>query len=54
MKNPALSIGAEALAAEAAALEEKLKTNDIKAFTGLLPAFYENVKNTANRIREAL
>ncbi|MCL2127305.1 MAG: ATP-binding protein [Treponema sp.] len=54
MKNSALSIGAEDAAAEAAVLEEKAKTGDIKGLLSALPAFYLNIQSAADRIREKL
>ena len=54
IKNSALSIGANLLAAEAAVLEDDLKAKNIIALFSQLPAFSANLQSTAARIREAL
>ena len=54
MKNSSVSIGAEGLAAETAALEDILMARNIPALISALPAFYEHLHDIAARIEPAL
>lgn len=53
-KNSALSIGAEAVAAEAAALEKCLQAGDVQAMETALPGFCEHLQNVAGSVYKAL
>ena len=54
MKNSAISIGAEEIAAGAAALEDKFKAGNIKALKSSLPAFSKHLQIITERIRISL
>ena len=53
-KNTALTIGADTLSAEAAALEEKLDKNDLFLLAADLPDFNLKLQAITERIRKAL
>jgi hypothetical protein len=54
IKNSVSSIGAEAIAFEAAALEEQLRAGDLNSVVSKLPDFYHNLSIISERIQEAI
>jgi len=54
IKNSAISIGAEEIAAGAAELEDKLKTGSVNALMSSLPAFSRHLQTITERIRMGL